>query len=71
MVSQACCMLPCCLRWCCVLSDAGNIGIVGPALTALDADVAFQGGIAARAKDAVKAAQQTAAAQEARTMLGG
>ena len=43
---------------------------IGPALSALDADVSYQAGPVQRAKDYKKAAQHSAAAQEARGMLG-
>lgn len=43
---------------------------VGPALSALDADVSFQSGAVQRVKDYKSAAQHSAAAQEARAMLG-
>ena len=51
----------------------GDIALIGPALGALDVDLAIHleamqhGG---RARDAVRAAKQAAAAQEARSMLG-
>ena len=45
-------------------------GIVGPALSALDAHIGYVLGAATRAKDARRAAQHAAAAQEARAMLG-
>lgn len=48
----------------------GEIGLVGPALSALDAHIGFAAGSAARAKDAKTAARHAAAAQEARSMLG-
>lgn len=44
--------------------------MVGPPLSCLDADLAFQGGPTAHAKDARQAAQMNAAAQEARSLLG-
>ena len=44
---------------------------MGPALSALDAHIGFAMGTAMRAKDAKRAAQHAAAAQEARSMLGG
>ncbi len=43
---------------------------IGPALSALDADVSYQAGPVQRAKDYKRAAQHSAAAQEARGMLG-
>ena len=50
---------------------AGDIAVVGPALSALDADLAFQDRqTATKAKDARKNAAHFAAAQEARNMLG-
>ena len=49
----------------------GEITIVGPALSSLDADLAFRQEAVARSKDARKQAQMNAAAQEARGMLGG
>ena len=50
---------------------AGDIAVVGPALSALDADLAFQDPrTATKAKDARKNAAHFAAAQEARNMLG-
>jgi hypothetical protein len=48
-----------------------SAGIVGPALSALDAHISYALGAATRAKDARRAAQHAAAAQEARAMLGG
>lgn len=48
-----------------------NAGIVGPALSALDAHIGYVLGAATRAKDAKRSAQHAAAAQEARSMLGG
>lgn len=49
----------------------GEITIVGPALSSLDADLAFKQEAVARSKDVRKQAQMNAAAQEARGMLGG
>ena len=49
----------------------GEITIVGPALSSLDAELAFKQEVGARSKDARKQAQANAAAQEARGMLGG
>ncbi|KAL0049997.1 hypothetical protein WJX82_002413 [Trebouxia sp. C0006] len=49
---------------------AGEITIVGPPLSSLDAELAFQQEAGPRSKDARKQAQMTAAAQEARGMLG-
>lgn len=49
----------------------GEITIVGPALSSLDADLAFKQEAVTRSKDARKQAQMNAAAQEARGMLGG
>lgn len=43
---------------------------MGPALSALDAHIGYVLGAATRAKDARRAAQHAAAAQEARAMLG-
>ena len=43
---------------------------IGPALSALDADVSYQAGPVQKAKDYKRAAQHSAAAQEARGMLG-
>lgn len=43
---------------------------MGPALSSLDADLAFKQEGVARSKDARKQAQVNAAAQEARGMLG-
>lgn len=51
-----------CRAWC--------AGLVGPALSALDAHVGYAMGTQTRAKDARRAAQHAAAAQEARSMLG-
>ena len=48
----------------------GEITIVGPALSSLDADLAFKQEAVTRSKDARKQAQMNAAAQEARGMLG-
>ncbi len=48
----------------------GEITIVGPPLSSLDAELAFQQEAVARSKDARKQAQMNAAAQEARGMLG-
>ena len=51
---------------------AGEYALVGPALSALDADIAFtQAQPTMKAKDPRAAAQMHAAAQEARSMLGG
>lgn len=44
---------------------------MGPALSSLDADLAFKPEAVARTKDARRQAQMNAAAQEARGMLGG
>lgn len=44
---------------------------MGPALSALDAHIGYVLGAATRAKDAKRSAQHAAAAQEARSMLGG
>ena len=52
----------------CVTS--GEITIVGPALSSLDADLAFKQEAVAGSKDPRKQAQMNAAAQEARGMLG-
>ncbi|DBA85094.1 TPA: hypothetical protein ACH3X2_005818 [Trebouxia sp. C0005] len=49
---------------------AGEITIVGPPLSSLDAELAFHPEAVARSKDARKQAQMAAAAQEARGMLG-
>ena len=49
---------------------AGEITIVGPPLSSLDAELAFKQDAGNRAKDARKQAQMSAAAQEARGMLG-
>lgn len=52
---------------------AGELGVVGPALSSLDAPLAYQSpppSAAWSAKDAKRAATQAAAAQEARSMLG-
>ena len=43
---------------------------MGPPLSSLDAELAFQQEAVPRSKDARKQAQMTAAAQEARGMLG-
>ncbi|KAK9816598.1 hypothetical protein WJX72_002556 [[Myrmecia] bisecta] len=49
----------------------GEIALVGPALSAMDAELASNNSSQpVKPKDAVKAAQQHAAAQEARNMLG-
>jgi hypothetical protein len=50
--------------------STGEITIVGPPLSSLDAELAFQQEAGPRSKDARKQAQMTAAAQEARGMLG-
>ena len=50
--------------------STGEITIVGPPLSSLDAELAFQQAAGPRSKDARKQAQMTAAAQEARGMLG-
>lgn len=57
----------------CVLCwPAGEYALVGPALSALDADIAFtQAQPTMKARDPRAAAQMHAAAQEARSMLGG
>lgn len=55
----------------CVLGVVGEITIVGPALSSLDADLAFKQEGVAGSKDARRQAQMSAAAQEARGMLGG
>ena len=49
---------------------AGEITVVGPPLSSLDAELAFQQDAVTRSKDARKQAQMSAAAQEARGMLG-
>ncbi|DBA94847.1 hypothetical protein WJX77_009545 [Trebouxia sp. C0004] len=49
---------------------AGEITIVGPPLSSLDAELAFQQEAVARSKDARKQAHMSGAAQEARGMLG-
>ena len=49
---------------------AWGAGLVGPALSALDAHIGYASGSQTRAKDARRAAQHAAAAQEARSMLG-
>ena len=51
-------------------SVAGEITIVGPPLSSLDAELAFKQDTGSRSKDARKQAQMNAAAQEARGMLG-
>ena len=69
--------------WCCISASSGastdccsiidgeeSCVQIGPALSALDADVSYQAGPVQRAKDYKKAAQHSAAAQEARGMLG-
>jgi len=50
--------------------STGEITIVGPPLSSLDAELAFQQEAVARSKDARKQAQMNAAGQEARGMLG-
>ena len=52
------------------VAAAGEIAVVGPPLSCLDADLSFQGSTTAGAKDARQAAQMNAAAQEARSLLG-
>lgn len=54
-------------HWHCAVS--GQIAVVGPPLSCLDADLAFQS-TGAASKDARQAAQMNAAAQEARNLLG-
>ena len=49
----------------------GEITIVGPALSSLDADLGFKQEGVPGSKDARRQAQMSAAAQEARGMLGG
>lgn len=80
---QACVETVCCTQHClprpsqpvhrCVLCwPAGEYALVGPALSALDADIAFtQAQPTMKARDPRAAAQMHAAAQEARSMLGG
>ena len=52
------------------LVASGEIVVVGPPLSCLDADLAFQASSSAPGKDARQAAQMNAAAQEARSLLG-
>lgn len=49
---------------------SGEIAVVGPPLSCLDADLAFQASGPAASRDARQAAQMNAAAQEARGLLG-
>jgi hypothetical protein len=50
---------------------AGEVALVGPAISALDSDIGATAGSAARdATEAKRAAQQSASAQEVCSMLG-